>query len=80
MYTFVNSQVSATAQKQAMKEVMKSLGTVLGEQNKCFIEDLGNKLNALSGPDIESIAQGMAGIAFAKTYFSNANTKLESGR
>ncbi|GAB7325176.1 hypothetical protein MBLNU13_g09256t1 [Cladosporium sp. NU13] len=66
-------------QKQAMKELVRSLGTVLGEQNKCFIEDLGDKMNALSGPDIESIAQGMAGVALAKTYFSTSNTTLESG-
>jgi hypothetical protein len=63
-----------------MKEIVRSLGTVLGESNKSFIGDLGDKMTALSGPDMESVAQGMAGVALAKTYLSNSNTKLESGR
>jgi len=53
------------------------LGTVLGERNKSLIGDLGDKMTALSGPDMESIAQGMAGIALAKTLFFDSNTKLK---
>lgn len=69
-----DSQMSTPAQKQAMKQLVRSLGTVLGERNKCLIDGLGDKVTALSGPDIESIAQGMAGVALAKTtYFSNSN-------
>lgn len=64
-----------------MKELVKSLGTVLGEGNKRFIGDLESRMTALSGPDMESVTQGMTGVALAKTtYFSNHNTKLESGR
>lgn len=64
-----------------MKELVKSLGTVLGECNTSFIGDLEDKMTALSGPDMESVAQGMAGVALAKTtYFFNHNTKLESDR
>lgn len=73
--------MSTQVQKQAMKELVKSLGTVLGERNTSFIGDLEDRMTALSGPDMESVAQGMAGVALAKTtYFSNDNTKLESGR
>ena len=63
-----------------MKKLVKTLGTELGEGNKSSIGDLESRMTALSGPDMESVAQGMAGVALAKTYFSNHNTKLESGR
>lgn len=78
MDTSVDSQVSTPVQKQAMKELVRSLGTVLGERNKDLIDDLGDKMTALSGPDMESVAQGMAGVALAKTVFSNLDAKLES--
>jgi hypothetical protein len=61
--------VSTPVQKEAMKELVRSLGTLLGERNKDLIDDLGDKMTALSGPDMESVAQGMAGIALAKTVF-----------
>jgi hypothetical protein len=61
-----------------MQELVRSLGTVLGERNKDLIDDLGHKMTALSGPDMESVAQGMAGVALAKTVFSNPDAKLES--
>jgi hypothetical protein len=67
--TSVASQVSTPVQKEAMKELVRSLGTLLGERNKDLIDDLGDKMTALSGPDMESVAQGMAGIALAKTVF-----------
>ena len=70
--------MSTQVQKQAMKELVKSLGTVLGERNTSFIGDLEDKMTALSGPDMESVAQGMAGVALAKTVFSNPDAKLES--
>jgi hypothetical protein len=76
MDTSVDSQVSTPVQKQAMGELVRCLGTVLGERNKCLMGDLGDKMTALSGPDMESIAQGMAGIALAKTIFSNSDAKL----
>lgn len=70
--------VSTPEQKQAMQELVRSLGTVLGERNKDLIDDLGHKMTALSGPDMESVAQGMAGVALAKTVFSNPGAKVES--
>jgi hypothetical protein len=73
----VANEFSTPIQKQAMKEVVRSLGTVLGERNKSLIGDLGDKMTALSGPDMESVAQGMAGIALAKTLFFDSNTKLK---
>jgi hypothetical protein len=78
MDTSTGSQVSTPVQKQAMQELVRSLGTVLGERNKDLIDDLGHKMTALSGPDMESVAQGMAGVALAKTVFSNPDAKLES--
>jgi hypothetical protein len=78
MDTSMGSQVSTPVQKQAMQELVRSLGTVLGERNKDLIDDLGHKMTALSGPDMESVAQGMAGVALAKTVFSNPDAKLES--
>lgn len=73
----VTNQVSTPVQKQAMKELVRSLGTVLGERNKSLIGNLTDRMTALSGPDMESIAQGMAGVALAKTLFSNSNAKLK---
>lgn len=73
----VDNPVSTSVQKQAMKEILKSWGTVLGERNKSFIGDLGDKMTALSGPDMESVAQGMAGVALAKTYFSDRDARLK---
>ena len=60
-----------------MKELVRSLGTVLGERNQNLMRDLGDKMTALSGADMESVAQGMAGVALAKTYFTDPNAKLE---
>jgi hypothetical protein len=78
MDTSTDSQVSTPLQKQAMKDLVRSLGTVLGDRNKSFIGDLGDRMTALSGPDMESVAQSMAGVALAKTYFSSNDTKQES--
>jgi hypothetical protein len=78
MTTSTSSQVSTPLQKQAMKELVRSLGTVLGDRNKNLIGELGDKMSALSGPDMESVAQSMAGVALAKTYFSHRDAKLES--
>ena len=60
-----------------MKDLVRSLGTVLGDRNNSFIGDFGAKMTALSGPDMESIAQGMAGVALAKTLFSESNAKMK---
>jgi len=78
MDTSTGSQVSTPLQKQAMKELVRSLGTVLGDRNRDLIGELGDKMSALSGPDMESVAQSMAGVALAKTYFSSHDAKLES--
>lgn len=72
----LSNQEATPDQKQAMRELVKSLSNVLGDRNTGLRGDLGDKMIALSGPEMESVAQGMAGVALAKTYFSNASAKL----
>lgn len=60
-------------QHQAMKELMQSLGTVLGDRHPKLISKLEDKMTALSGPDMESVAENMAGAALAaRTYLITA--------
>jgi hypothetical protein len=59
-----------TAQRQAMKNILESLYTVLGDRHPNLIGKL-DKMSALSGPDMERVAESMAISALAKTYFSN---------
>jgi uncharacterized protein YbjQ (UPF0145 family) len=56
-------------QQEAMKDLVKSLGTVLGGRHPNLMEKLENKMTALSSSDMESVAEHMAGAALvAKTY------------
>jgi hypothetical protein len=66
----VDNQTSITPQQQAMKDLVKSLNTVLGDRHPNLMGKLG-RMSALSGPDMESVAESMAISALAKTYFSN---------
>jgi hypothetical protein len=66
----VDNQTSITPQQQAMKDLVKSLNTVLGDRHPNLIGKL-DRMSALSGPDMESVAESMAISALAKTYFSN---------
>jgi hypothetical protein len=66
----VDNKTPMTPQQQAMKELVKSLSTVLGDRHPNLMGKL-DRMSALSGPDMESIAESMAVSALAKTYFSN---------
>jgi hypothetical protein len=66
----VDSETPMTPQQQAMKDLVKSLNTVLGDRHPNLIGKL-DRMSALSGPDMESVAESMAISALAKTYFSN---------
>ena len=58
-------------QQEAMKDLVRSLGTVLGDRHPNLIEELENKMTALSSSDMESVAEHMAGAALAaKTYLT----------
>lgn len=54
-------------QQNAMKTIVKSLGTVLGSRHQGLIGNLEDKLTTLSGEKMESLAESMAGVAFAGT-------------
>jgi len=54
-----------------MKDLVRSLGTVLGDRHPNLIEKLENKMTALSSSDMESVAEHMAGAALAaKSYLT----------
>jgi len=58
-------------QQEAMKDLVRSLGTVLGDRHPNLMEKLENKMTALSSSDMESVAEHMAGAALAaKTYLT----------
>lgn len=54
-------------QQNAMKTIVKSLGTVLGSRHQGLIGNLEDKVTTLSGEKMESLAESMAGVAFAGT-------------
>jgi hypothetical protein len=66
----VDRETPITPQQQAMKDLVKSLNTVLGDRHPNLMGKL-DRMSALSGPDMESVAESMAISALAKTYFSN---------
>jgi hypothetical protein len=66
----VKSETFMTTQQQAMKDLLKSLSTVLGDRHPSLIEEL-DRLNSLSATDMESVAENMAISALTKTYLSN---------
>jgi hypothetical protein len=66
----IDIETPMTPQQQAMKDLVKSLNTVLGDRHPNLMGKL-DKMSALSGPDMESVAESMAISALAKTYFSN---------
>ena len=58
-------------QQEAMKDLVRSLGTVLGDRHPNLMEKLENKMTALSSSDMESVAEHMACAALAaKTYLT----------
>lgn len=57
-----------------MKDIVKSLGTVLGDRHTNLIDKLGVKVTAMSGQDMESIAESMAVSALAKAYLTAPET------
>jgi len=62
-------------QQEAMKDLVRSLGTVLGDRHPNLMEKLENKMTALSSSDMESVAEHMAGAALvAKTYLPVAKS------
>lgn len=65
-----DSDASSTLQQQAMKDLVKSLSTVLGGRHPNLIGKL-DAMTALSAPAMESVAESMAVSALAKTYFSD---------
>ena len=65
----------SSQQQEAMKDLVRSLGTVLGDRHPNLIEKLENKMTALSSSDMESVAEHMAGAALAaKTYLTATRT------
>ena len=73
--TFSEGEGHPTQQQEAMKDLVRSLGTVLGDRHPNLIEKLENKMTALSSSDMESVAEHMAGAALAaKTYLSAPRT------
>jgi hypothetical protein len=66
----IDSETPMTPQQQAMKDLVKSLNTVLGDRHPNLMGKL-DQLTSLSGPDMESVAESMAISALAKTFFSN---------
>lgn len=69
-HTSIAAEVSPVQQQQAMKDLVKSLSIVLGDRCPDLIEKLGDKVTAMSGEDMESIAHSMAVSAMAKAYFN----------
>lgn len=65
-----DSGASGTPQQQAMKDLVKSLGTVLGDRHPNLVGKL-DVMTGLSVPAMESVAESMAVSALAKTYFSD---------
>jgi hypothetical protein len=62
-------------QQEAMKDLVRSLGTVLGDRHPNLMEKLENKITALSSSDMESVAEHMAGAALvAKTYLTGTKS------
>jgi hypothetical protein len=62
---------SSSQQQEAMKDLVRSLGTVLGDRHPNLMEKLETKMTALSSSDMESVAEHMAGAALAaKTYLT----------
>ena len=54
-----------------MKDLIRSLGTILSDRHPNLIEKLENKMTALSSSGIESVAEHIAGAALvAKTYLT----------
>lgn len=65
------SEGCSPQQQQAMKDLVRSLGTVLGDRHPNLIGKLENKMTSLSSSDMESVAENMAGAALAaKTYLT----------
>jgi hypothetical protein len=60
-----------TQQQLAMKDLVKSLRTVLGDRDPNFMGELGEKMTSLSGPDMETVAASMANAALKKTFPSS---------
>lgn len=65
-----DSGTSSALQQQAMKDLVKSLSTVLGDRRPNLVEKL-DAMTGLSGSAMESVAESMAVSALAKTYFSD---------
>jgi hypothetical protein len=65
------SEGCSPRQQEAMRDLVRSLGTVLGDRHPNLMEKLENKMTALSSSDMESVAEHMAGAALAaKTYLT----------
>lgn len=69
-HAVVKSESCSPKQQKAMKDVMTSLSTVLGDHDSDLIEKLSDTVTNLSGRDIQSVAVSMAGAALAKTNCS----------
>lgn len=58
-------------QQLAMRDLVKSLGVLLGDRHPNLIGKLDAKMTALSSSDMETVAEQMAGAALeAKTYLT----------
>jgi hypothetical protein len=64
------SEGCPSTQQEAMKDLVRSLGTVLGDRHPNLMEKLENKMTALSSSDMESVAEHMAGAALAAEYLT----------
>lgn len=60
------------SQQQAMKDLVRSLGTVLGDSKSELFGKLGDKMITLSESDMKSVAESMAGAAIGKTLLSKS--------
>jgi len=59
-------------QKQKMRDVVRSLGSLLGERNQSLIEKLENSVENMNGSSMELLAQNMAGMAVMHANLSAA--------
>lgn len=64
------SASKSTPQHQAMKDLVKSLATLLEDRHPDLVRKL-DKMTALSVPAMESVAESMAVSALGKTYLSD---------
>lgn len=74
LVSHAEEEKSTPKQQQVMCNIVRLLSDVLGHRHHKLmgsLENLESRLKALSGPKIESVAEGMAELALVKTLLSN---------